>query len=221
MDESPKRRAWLREPFCGWSHLFGAALSVAALVVLLILARGRPWHIVSFAIYGAALIILYSASALYHSLWIGPKAVDRFRRFDHCAIFLLIAGTYTPLCLVAIRGVWGWSLMGIEYGLMTIGIVLSLTPKRLPSWLRVAIYICMGWLVMFAVPLVVQSIGSAAFGWLLAGGLFYSIGTVVFATDRPHLWPGKFMAHDLWHVFVLGGSACHFVLMLYIAGTIV
>lgn len=200
--------------------MLGAALSVVGLVALLILAHGRPWHTVSFAIYGATLVVLYTASTLYHSLWVNPRGVEKLRRFDHCGIFLLIAGTYTPLCLVALRGVWGWSLIGIEYGLMAIGIIFSCTPKWLPGWLRITIYCCMGWLVMIAGPPVLHAIGPVAFAWLVAGGLLYSIGTIVFATDRPHLWPGKFMAHDLWHVFVLGGSACHFVLMVHIAGMI-
>lgn len=188
--------------------------------MLIILAHGRPWHVVGFAIYGATLIILYTASTLYHSLWVDPAGVERLRRFDHCGIFLLIAGTYTPLCLIAIRGAWGWSLIGIEYGLMIIGIVWSIVPKRLPGWLRITIYILMGWLVVIAAAPVHHALGNFGMAWLFAGGIAYSIGTVVFATDRPHLWPGKFMAHDLWHVFVLAGSACHFVLMVYIAGAI-
>ena len=111
------KRFWIREPFCGFSHGLGALLSVAALVALLIIAHGRVWHTITFAIFGASLIVLYTASTLYHSLWVKPQQILKLMRFDHVAIFLLIAGTYAPVCLVGLRGAWGWSLFGVEYGL--------------------------------------------------------------------------------------------------------
>ncbi|NCO93211.1 MAG: hypothetical protein GW911_16325 [Armatimonadetes bacterium] len=135
----PNRR-WVREPFSGLSHLAGALLSVAGLVVLLVLARGRPWYVVSFAVYGASLICLYTASALYHSLPVAPHHLDRLKRLDHMAIYLLIAGSYGPLCLTSIRGGWGWSLFGIVYGLALLGILASLLWRRAPEWVRVVLY---------------------------------------------------------------------------------
>lgn len=188
------------------------ALSVAALVTLLIAAQGRVWHLVGFAIYGTSLIVLYTASALYHSLRVRPRAARRLQRFDYIAIFLLIAGTYAPMCLTKLRGAWGWSLLGVEYGLATIGIAGMIFWKNAPDWFRIVLYAVMGWLVVIA-PLK-DVFPPAALGWLLGGGAVYSLGAVVFALDRPHIWPGKFSAHDLWHCFVLGGSACHFMLML-------
>ena len=207
------KRFWIREPFCGLSHGIGAALSVAALVVLLVLAHGKLWQTISFAVFGVSLIVLYTASTLYHSLWVKPKQILALMRFDHVAIFLLIAGTYAPVCLVSLRGAWGWSLFGVEYGLAVVGIVCSLVWKGFPDWARIGIYILMGWLIMVAIVPAIHVLGPAGLAWLFGGGAAYSIGTVVFAADRPHLWPGKFSAHDLWHIFVLAGSACHFVLM--------
>ena len=207
------KRFWIREPFCGLSHGIGAALSVAALVVLLVLAHGKLWQTISFAVFGVSLIVLYTASTLYHSLWVKPKQILALMRFDHIAIFLLIAGTYAPVCLVSLRGAWGWSLFGVEYGLAVIGIVCSLVWKGFPDWARIGIYILMGWLIMVAIVPAIHVLGPTGLAWLFGGGAAYSIGTVVFAADRPHLWPGKFSAHDLWHIFVLAGSACHFVLM--------
>ena len=207
------KRFWIREPFCGFSHGLGALLSVAALVALLMLAHGKVWHTVTFAVFGVSLIVLYTASTLYHSLWVKPQQIIQLMRFDHVAIFLLIAGTYAPVCLVSLRGAWGWSLFGVEYGLALIGIVCSLVWKGFPDWARIAIYVIMGWLIMIAIVPASHVLGPAGIAWLFAGGAAYSIGTVVFATDKPHLWPGKFSAHDLWHIFVLAGSACHFILM--------
>lgn len=211
----PRRRFFIREPFSGLSHLLGVCLSIAALVVLLVMARGHVWHVVSFAIYGTTLILLYTASTLYHSLWVKPHQIDNLMRIDHIAIYLLIAGTYTPVCLVSLRhfGGWGWSLFGVEYGLALAGILCSLFWKAYPDWLRIVVYLVMGWLVALAMTPLHHALPPAGIAWLFAGGIAYVIGTVVFATDKPHLWPGKFNAHDLWHIFVLAGSACHFVLM--------
>lgn len=208
-----EKRSWIREPFCGLSHLVGVVLSVLGLVALLILARGRPWHLVSFAIYGTSLILLFTASTLYHSLPIAPRYIERLRRFDLVAIFLLIAGTYAPVCLVPLRGAWGWSLLGAEYGIALIGSGIVLRRKGMPDGVRTACYAVMGWLIMVAVVPLRQAVSPEALTWLVVGGIAYSVGAVIFAIDRPHLWPGKFSAHDLWHVFVLVGSASHFVMM--------
>jgi len=120
VEPKARRRFFIREPFCGLSHGLGVALSVVALIVLLVLAHGRVWHTISFAIFGVSLIVLYMASTLYHSLWVKPQQIVKLMRFDHVAIFLLIAGTYAPVCLVGLRGAWGWSLFGVEYGLAVI-----------------------------------------------------------------------------------------------------
>jgi hemolysin III len=209
-----RQQCWIREPFCGVSHLVGIVLSVAGLVALLILARGRPWRILSFGIYGASLVLLYTASTLYHSLPAAPSRIIRLRQFDLVAIFLLIAGTYAPICLVPLRGPWGWGLLAAEYSIAFVGIAAVLRYQGLADGFRVLLYAIMGWLIVIAIAPLRRALPPGALAWLLGGGIAYSLGAVIFATDRPHLWPGKFSAHDLWHLFVLGGSACHFILML-------
>lgn len=204
----------LREPFSGISHALGAGLAVVGLIVLLVLAHGRPWHTVAFALYGLSLVLLYTASAVYHSLWTTPQGEERLQKFDHIAIYCLIAGSYIPLCLLPLRGPWGWALMGVEMGLASVGIGIVLLWKKAPDWVRMVVYLIMGWLIVLAFGPLRQTLSPQAMAWMVSGGVVYSIGAVVFATNRPHLWPGKFSAHDLWHLFVLGGSACHYMVML-------
>ncbi|HYO09213.1 MAG TPA: hemolysin III family protein [Tepidisphaeraceae bacterium] len=210
-------RRLIKDPYCGLSHWVGAALSVAGLVALLVLAEGRPLHLVSFALYGSSLVLLYTASALAHSLHCSAEAEQRLDRFDFAAIFLLIAGTYTPLCLVNLRGPWGWSLLATEWTLAAVGILLvTLRPGR-SERLRPLMYLVMGWLVAL-VPPAWAKLPAGAVAWLAAGGIAYSVGAAIYVFDRPHPWPGKFSAHDLWHTLVLVGSTCHFVLMVrYVA----
>jgi hemolysin III len=203
----------MREPFSSVSHGVGAVLSVVALIVLLVLAQGRFWHTISFAIYGASLIALYSASTLYHALRVAPRVQYWLQRLDHSAIFLLIAGSYTPVCLVILRGAMGWALLGAVWALGLLGILISLLWRTAPDWLRVVLYVLMGWLVVAVSGPLRQNLPPAAINWLVAGGLVYSVGTLIFALDKPHLCPQKFSAHDLWHLFVMAGSACHFVVM--------
>lgn len=204
----------IKEPFCGLSHGLGIILSVIALIVLLVVSRGRFWHTMGFTIYGASLITLYTASTLYHSLHRPPQDTYRLMRFDHAAIFGLIAGSYTPICMIAMRGVWGWGLLIAVYAAATLGIAITLLWKNGPEWPRVVLYVIMGWMSMVALPPLREALTPQGMAWLIGGGVIYSIGTIIFATDWPHLWRGKFSAHDLWHVCVLGGSACHFVVML-------
>lgn len=206
-------RLRLREPFSAISHMVGAGLSVVALVALLIMARGRVWHVVSFALYGASLIFLYTSSTLYHSLRLSEEHEERLARLDYVGIFVLIVGTYIPVCLVPLRGIWGWSLFGVEVGLGVFGILGILFWRGMWDWLRVTLYVVMGWLALIALRPLRECLSGGGLLWLLAGGLSYTVGTVVFALDKPHLIPGKFSAHDLWHLFVMGGSACHFVLI--------
>jgi hemolysin III len=203
-----------REPFNGVSHLAGALLSLAGLSLLLAVSTGKPWHLTGFAIYGASLVLLFAASTLYHSLHVGPRGVERLLVLDQVAIYLLIAGTYTPLCLVPLRGPWGWSVLGVVWGIALLGIVLRIAWRSAPGWLPMALYLVMGWLCVVALRPLESALPAAAMGWLFAGGLVYTAGAAVLALQKPRLWPGKFSSHELWHCFVLGGSACHFVLML-------
>lgn len=206
---------WIKEPFCGLSHFAGSLLSIAGLIALLVVTRNSPWHYVSFAIYGTSLIVLFTASGLVHSLHCSPATEDKLERFDYVSIFVLIAGTYTPLCLTALRGPWGWSLFGIEWSLALFGAITVLLTDKRPKRITTPLYLIMGWLAVIAIGPLTQHLPTPALIWLLGGGIAYSVGAVIFTFDRPHLWPGKFSAHDLWHALVLTGSACHFVMMLW------
>ena len=209
----------VKDPFPGLSHWFGVIASVFGLVALLSVAAGRPWYVVGFAIYGGSLVLLYLASALVHTIHCPPHVEDRLERFDFIAIFLLIAGTYTPICLVSLRGPWGWGMLAAEWSMAAVGIALTVLGRNVSRGVRTLLYAVMAWAVALVgiVPLW-HAISGPGVQWLLAGGIVYSIGAVIFALDRPHLWPGRFVAHDLWHVLVLLGSACHFVMIFRFVG---
>jgi hemolysin III len=207
-------KAWLKDPFCGLSHLVGAVLSLVGLVVLINAAWGKPWHLTAFVVYGTTLVLLYTASALYHSLRVKPHVEGALYGLDRAAIYALIAGTYTPICLVALGGGWGWSLFGIVWGLAFAGILADfISRRRIPDWVQALLYLVMGWIALVAIGPLVRALPGAALLLLLGGCLIYTFGAIICVKDRPHLKPGLFHAHDLWHVLVLAASACHFLLM--------
>ena len=211
----------IKDPFPGLSHWAGMVLAIAGLVVLLVLSAGRPWRIVGCAIYGASLILLYLASALAHTIRGSEKLDGLLTRLDCMAIFLLIAGTYTPLCLVTFRGPWGWSMLGAEWGMAALGIALVAFGRGDSKLPRTILYLTMAWIVaIVAVEPIWRLLPAPAIQWLFAGGVIYSVGAVIFVLDRPHLWPRRFMAHDLWHTLVLAGSACHYIVIArFVAAT--
>ena len=191
------------------THGIGLLLSIVGFVVLLVLAalRGTAWHIVACSIYGATLICLYTASTLYHAV-ISPRVKRALRIFDHSAIYLLIAGTYTPFLLVSLRGPWGWSLFGVIWGLALAGVLFKIWFVERFVILSTAVYIAMGWLVVIAAKPVITHVPFTALIWLLAGGLAYTGGVIFFAAKRiPY-------SHAIWHLFVLAGSICHYFAVL-------
>ena len=194
------------ERFNGYTHLAGAVLAAAGATVLVVMAavKGDPWRVATFAIYGASLFLLYLISTLYHSVR-GPRAKGVLRKLDHCSIYLLIAGTYTPFMLVTLRGGWGWSILGVVWGLAILGIVQELCFARGARALSLAIYLVMGWLALVATVPLLDALQWSGLAWLAAGGLFYTVGIVFYLYDEriPHF-------HGIWHLFVLGGSATHF-----------
>jgi hemolysin III len=196
-------------------------LSIAGLVILLTRTAGDARRLIGCAIYGGTLVVLYAASALAHTIHCSPRASDRLTRFDYMAIFLLIAGTYTPLCLVNLRGPWGWGMLTAEWAMAALGIFLVATGKGSANGARTLLYLFMAWVVaLVAIGPMSRALPPTALAWLLIGGVVYSLGAVVFALDRPHLWPGRFVAHDLWHVLVLLGSGCHFfVIVRFVAAS--
>jgi hemolysin III len=201
------------ERFNSISHLVGAGLALAGSALLIVLAArlGDPWKIVSFSVYGAMLVALYAFSTLYHS--VRGRAKDVLRKFDHCSIYLLIAGSYTPFALVSLRGAWGWSLLGTVWGLGLVGILQEIWFAKGARVLSLVIYVLMGWLALVAVEPLWLALTPAGFAWLVAGGVFYTVGIIFYATDHKVRH-----GHGLWHLFVLAGSICHFfTVLLYVA----
>lgn len=200
------------ERFNSISHLVGAALALAGAIVLLVVASedGDARRIVAFSIYGATLFLLYLISTLYHGL--PGRAKNVFRMLDHQAIYLLIAGTYTPFTLITLNGSVGWWMFGAIWGLAILGLVIDALPLRGPRILPFIIYLVMGWLALVALEPLLAALPRAGFIWLLAGGIFYTVGTLFFALDKRYPW-----MHGVWHLFVLAGSICHYVtILLYV-----
>jgi hemolysin III len=191
------------------THGIGAGLAAAGLSVLVTLAamQGDPWRVVSFSIYGATLVLLYLASTLYHGFR-GPRVKRVFQTLDHSAIFLLIAGTYTPFSLVTLRGPWGWTLFGLIWGLAVTGIVLQAVAPDRYRIAQVLLYVVMGWLALIAIKPLIESLPAGGMAWLVAGGLSYTLGVGFYA------WKRLPFGHAVWHLFVLGGSVCHFFCMI-------
>ena len=213
-----------RDPYDGlrpWSaitHGVGAALAALGTVLLLVRTwalGGDVWHWVAFAIYGATMIGLYLASTLYHCLRTGVAGRMALRKYDHASIYCLIAGTYTPICLVPLRacGGWGWALFGAAWGLALAGMALSILWIMAPRWLTAGLYMGMGWMALVAVIPLLETLPPLGFFWLLAGGVLYTVGGVLYAVK----WPGRsnprFGCHEIFHVFIVLGSICHFMLM--------
>ena len=192
------------------THGIGAGLSVAGLTLLVALAAiyGDVWRVVSFSIYGSSLVLLYLASTLYHSIQ-HPKVKRILRIFDHSAIYLLIAGTYTPFTLVSMRGPWGWTLFGVVWGLALLGIAFkTVFIGRYEKWATAA-YVLMGWLVVIAFKEMLVTVPPGGIVWLVIGGVVYTLGVLFYA------WEKLPYNHAIWHLFVLGGSICHFFAILF------
>ncbi|MDF2659592.1 MAG: channel protein hemolysin family [Paenibacillus sp.] len=192
------------------SHGIGALLSAAALAVLVVFAslHGTVWHIVSFSIFGTTLVLLYTCSTLLHSFREG-KTKDIFEFLDHSAIYLLIAGTYTPFLLVTLRGPLGWTILGIVWGLAVAGIVFKAFFVKKFIMLSTLFYIGMGWLIVFAIKPLYEQLPWNGLLWLVGGGIFYTVGTIFY------VWRKVPYHHAIWHTFVIGGSVCHFIAILF------
>lgn len=210
-----------RNPYDGlrlWSaltHGLGAVLAVLGTVLLLIRAVriGTVWNVAAFAVYGATLIGLYTASTLYHSVNTSVRGRMALRKFDHVSIYFLIAGTYTPICVIALRGAWGRPLLGIIWALALAGLVLSVCWIMAPRWMTSGIYLFMGWLVIIAFYPLSRILSGEGFFWLIGGGVLYTVGGVFYALK----WPGRnntrFGCHEIFHVFIVLGSAAHFLFL--------
>jgi hemolysin III len=205
LSHSPKRRS---ERFNTITHVVGAVLALPAIVVLVVYAslKGDPWRIVSFSVYGLTLFSLYLLSSLYHGL--RGRIKKTFQTLDHIAIYLLIAGSYTPFTLITLRGAWGWSLFGVVWGLAIFGIILDSRNHKGPRIIQMVIYFCMGWLIVIAMYPLMQNLATGGLVWLLMGGILYTVGITFYALDKKILY-----GHGIWHLFVLAGSASHYIAM--------
>jgi hemolysin III len=205
----------LKDPFSGLSHLIGAVLSLAGGLALIIplYHRGEMVKAYSFAAFGAGLILLYSASAAYHLIITDDRRNTILRRIDHMMIYILIAATYTPVCLVALPEIWGRSLFGVTWAMALAGVILTLFVINKPRWTTVAIYLVMGWMALLAFVPLLQAVPPVGIFWIIAGGAFYSFGAIIYARKRPDPYPGVFGFHEMWHLFVMAGSLCHYLAM--------
>jgi hemolysin III len=208
----------LREPVNGLSHLAAAVAAVGGLLILVWIAGDSPMKRVALIVYGLALILMFSASTVYHLVNAGPRLMAWLRRLDHTAIYILIAGTYTPICVHFFTGVWRWLPLVIIWSLAIVGVAVKLIVIRAPRWVTAGVYLVMGWLAIGGIRQLVELIPAGALVWLVLGGLFFTFGAVIYILKKPDPVPGVFGFHEIWHVFVILGALSHFIVMaVYVA----
>jgi len=201
----------MREPINGLTHLGGAVAATIGLAVLLVIGWSSTGKVISVLIYGLSLIGLFASSATYHLADVRPKIQEILRKVDHSAIYLLIAGTYTPFCINAFTGFWRWGLLTIIWSLAGIGILVKLFTVNAPRWISAGTYVLMGWLCIAAIGEMLVTLPTFALTWLVAGGVIYTLGALVYITKIMNFWPGKFGYPEVWHIFVLLGALAHFI----------
>jgi hemolysin III len=202
-----------REPVSGLTHLGGAIAALAGTIMLLVLGWGSMNKEISLLIYGASLVLMFSASATYHLVKSRPGVVQWLRKLDHSAIYLLIAGTYTPICLHFFSGFWCWGVLVIIWSMALVGIAVKLFIIGAPRWLSAGAYLLMGWLSLGAIREIFNTMPIGALVWLFLGGLFFTAGAIIYMIKNPNFFPGVFGFHELWHIFVILGCLSHFILI--------
>ena len=211
----------IREPGSAITHFIAMMMAVFATVPLLVKAGIQSgWeNFLAMAIFMGSMILLYGASATYHSVDLTGRSLRIFRKLDHMMIFVLIAGSYTPVCLIVLGGKLGYTLLALVWGIAAVGMLVKACWITCPKWFSSVIYIGMGWLCVLAFSQIFHALSKPAFGWLLAGGIIYTIGGIIYALKVP-IFNAKhknFGSHEIFHLFVMGGSACHFVTMFLLA----
>lgn len=209
-------KQYVREPVNALTHLFGAVLSIIGTIVLLNYTHAvlSPVTITSILIFGISLVLLYTTSGIYHLVYTTDAILLKLRKLDHSMIFILIAGSYTPFCLLSLTGVWKWSIITIVWSIAIIGIILKITWINMPRWLSTGLYIGMGWIALFALKPLYDSLAFGGFFFLLLGGVMYTIGGIIYGTKKPNICTG-FGFHEIFHIFVLLGSFCHYWAILH------
>ena len=204
----------LRDPISGLTHLGAAILALAGLIALIIINWGESTKLTSVIIYGVTLIAMFSASATYHMTISSPKVIEILRKVDHSAIYLLIAGTYTPFCINAFSGFWKWGLLSIIWSLAIIGVGIKVFIIRAPRWVNAGIYLVMGWLIVAAAGEMANTLPANVLTWLIVGGVIYTLGAVVYITKKMDFVPNIFGFHEVWHIFVILAAAAHYISIL-------
>ena len=202
-----------RDPVSGFTHLAAAVVAAGGLLGLLEAGWGQPAKEIAFLIYGLSLVMMFAASATYHLVQVGPKALSVLRKIDHSAIYLLIAGTYTPICLSFLTGFWRWGLLVIIWSIGLVGVGIKIFVINAPRWITAGIYLVMGWLAIMGVNELLRTMPGGAIFWLVVGGLLFTIGAMIYILKKPDPWPGVFGFHEIWHIFVILGCLAHFILV--------
>ncbi len=202
-----------RDPVSGLIHLASAVLALAGLTWMLVASRGDALKQLSVGIYGFSLVLLFSASAIYHLASGGENTIRNLRKFDHAAIYILIAGTYTPICLNFFSGVLQWGFLTLIWAMALAGVVVKLFVINAPRWVTAGIYLVMGWMAVLVIKPMIAAIPVAGLLWMLAGGLCYTVGAVIYITKKMDFYPGVFGFHEVWHIFVTLAAACHFIMI--------
>jgi hemolysin III len=212
--------AKLRDPISGLTHFAGIIGALTGLVVLLVLSDRHLPTLISLVVYGASLVLMFTASTVYHSVRAAPGVIHVLRKIDHAAIYVLIAGTYTPFCINAFEGFWRWGFLSIIWGLALVGILVKVFFMRAPRWITAGVYVIMGWLCMFAIQEMLASLTTGTIAWLATGGIVYTLGAVIYITRKLDFKPGVFGFHEVWHLFVLLGAATHFIAVFNLIRTL-
>ena len=208
----------LREPINGLTHFFTAFAAIGGLIALLIIGWGNIGKTISLAVYGVSVVLLFAASATYHLVKARPPVIEILRKFDHAAIYLLIAGSYTPICYNMFTGFWKWGMLIIVWSFALIGIGIKIFIIKTPRWVSAGVYLAMGWMCIVALKEMLTMLPVGALIWLAIGGIVYSLGAVVYATKIFDFYPGKFGFHEIWHIFVILGALAHFIaIVTYVA----
>lgn len=207
-----KIKRYIREPINSLTHGIGAILSLVGFILLLYEAieRGSISHIVAFSMFGLSMILLYTASSLYHALPVKEKTLLLLQKLDHSMIYVLIAGTYTPICLLVLEGGWKWGLFITVWTLAVVGIIKKFLWISAPRWLSTLFYLGMGWLAVFTFPLLMEKLPLAFLIWIGIGGMAYTLGAIIYGIQKPNPVPNWFGHHEIWHLFVLAGTFSHF-----------
>ena len=204
----------LREPISALTHLAAAGFSLLGLIVLIYFGRGDLEKTITFVIYGISLILMFTASGTYHMLNGRDSIILNLRKLDHSAIYLLIAGTYTPICMYFFSGFWKSGMLILIWSLAIIGIIVKLFVINAPRWITAGVYLLMGWLAIMGIEEILRTMPNTAIIWMVIGGLFYTIGAIIYITKFLDFIPGKFGFYEVWHIFVILGAFRHFYLIL-------